>query len=309
MDALLRKLPPVRYAFGYGSGVMKQANAKIGEQPMIDAILVVDNPIQWHRENLQRSNGNHYSFLRFMGANTIAKVQQRGAGVYFNPFVEVDGKQFKYGVISTTECLADLTEWYSLYVAGRLHKPVSVAKDDPVLSQAVRTNRNAALHAALLVMDNGVDAKQRFTERDLYESITRLSYNGDIRMKLRAENPNKVRNIVLGQRDQFRSVYEPLWRQHPHLRVTGDSYQAEGLVFEYPFGSRQSKAWAFSQLPFSLQYGLSADTRRLDVELEKRFSHIVGRSSVQQTLKGVLTAGPLRSLRYAAAKLVKAFRR
>ena len=44
-------LPAWRCAFGYGSGVVAQANAG-GAQPMVDAILCVDDARAWHASNL-----------------------------------------------------------------------------------------------------------------------------------------------------------------------------------------------------------------------------------------------------------------
>ncbi len=35
------------------------------------------------------------------------------------------GQLFKYGVVSLDDLCDDLTEWTSLYVSGRMHKPVS----------------------------------------------------------------------------------------------------------------------------------------------------------------------------------------
>lgn len=45
----------------------------------------------------------------------------------------------------------------------------------------------------------------QFTERQLYEQITSISYLGDFRMYIGGENPNKVRNIVSKQFQYFKS--------------------------------------------------------------------------------------------------------
>lgn len=43
---------------------------------------------------------------------------------------------------------------------------------------------------------------------DMFISITKLSYMGDIRMKFKAENPNKILNIVEPNFDHFLDYYK-----------------------------------------------------------------------------------------------------
>jgi translocator assembly and maintenance protein 41 len=69
-------------------------------------------------------------------------------------------------------------EWETLYVAGRLHKPVNVLEVDAgrqELDEALRSNLASAVSAALL----GLPAS--FAERDLYLAIANISYTGDLR--------------------------------------------------------------------------------------------------------------------------------
>ena len=55
---------------------------------MIDFIFVVEDPIQWHTDNLAR-HPNHYSFLKYLGAEFICTVQESfGAKVYYNTLVK-----------------------------------------------------------------------------------------------------------------------------------------------------------------------------------------------------------------------------
>lgn len=59
---------------------------------MIDLIFVVDDPASWHQENMQM-NSDHYSALRYLGPQAVALIQEHMAsGVYYNPFVKVDGE-------------------------------------------------------------------------------------------------------------------------------------------------------------------------------------------------------------------------
>ncbi len=58
---------------------------------MIDFVFVVDKPKHWHHMNLQR-NPDHYSALRHLGAERIVKIQEMGAGVYYNTLVRCEDK-------------------------------------------------------------------------------------------------------------------------------------------------------------------------------------------------------------------------
>lgn len=44
---------------------------------------------------------------------------------------------------------------------------------------------------------------------DLASTICELSYKGDIRMKFKMENPDKVKNIVIGSFDGLNHLYGP----------------------------------------------------------------------------------------------------
>jgi translocator assembly and maintenance protein 41 len=127
---------PIRYAFAYGSGVFQQANADPkdvisfalgfvnGKMPMVDFIFGVSHTQHWHGLNLVQ-NPHHYSGMRYLGSGAISWVQDdSGAGVYFNPYVEVGGLTIKYGVVNIETLCRDLLEWDTLYLAGRLQKPV-----------------------------------------------------------------------------------------------------------------------------------------------------------------------------------------
>jgi len=88
---------PVRYAFAYGSGVFSQGSKfnsggiAGGKKPMIDLIFGVTYTQHWHSLNLAQHR-DHYSFLGRMGSAVIGHVQDDfGAGVYFNPYVDVGG--------------------------------------------------------------------------------------------------------------------------------------------------------------------------------------------------------------------------
>lgn len=129
---------------------------------MLDFVFAVDDPVTWHTMNLLQ-NRKHYSILKLLGPTIISSIQSNyGASVYYNTLVPVDGRVniiikqqrcaaalsawsvnaspkfsyetntspldqvIKYGVISTDALIDDLLHWKTMYVAGRLHKPVSI---------------------------------------------------------------------------------------------------------------------------------------------------------------------------------------
>jgi len=107
----------------------------------------------------------------------------------------------KYGVTSIDSLTSDLLTWNTLYLSGRMHKPIRIIKDDARIRLTQQVNLASALRTALLILP------PEFTERQLFEAITGFSYAGDPRMTLPGENRNKVHNIAESQRAQFRELY------------------------------------------------------------------------------------------------------
>ena len=109
LRAILRRFPPVTYAFAYGSGVFPQSAATAsrttqsphpnppeailkwqkGGGKMVDFILTPRFSQHFHSLNL-REHRDHYSFLGSLGSGVVSHVQEKyGAGAYFNPSVVV----------------------------------------------------------------------------------------------------------------------------------------------------------------------------------------------------------------------------
>lgn len=240
----LRQIPwqfraPIRYAFAYGSGVFPQSKpdgrvataeeiarvhpkapkavqrAQDGTPKMIDFIFGVTFTQHWHSLNLKQHR-DHYSALGSLGSSAVSHVQDKmGAGVYFNTHVVVNGILIKYGVVNIDTLCRDLTEWDTLYLAGRLHKPVKILRDDARVRLANQMNLLSALRTALLLLP------EKFTEQELYNTIAGISYLGDPRMTLPTENPQKVSNIVGNNLPNFRRLYNPLIETLPNLDFDG----------------------------------------------------------------------------------------
>lgn len=165
---ILRSLPPLDFAFAYGSGVFEQEGYNDDKEPpsppspssssldysalpMLDLVLAVRNPIEWHQQNLER-NWGHYSVLRYLGAERLGQIQGNnkiiyivdptidslslthtqhthtfppedyGAAIYYNTSLPVPGqkgRRMKYGVISTHALRRDLLDWRWMYAAGK----------------------------------------------------------------------------------------------------------------------------------------------------------------------------------------------
>ena len=236
---VLKQIPwqfraPIRYAFAYGSGVFPQSKsnrvatadeiraihpkappaiqrAQDGTPKMIDFIFGVTHTQHWHSLNMKQHR-DHYSALASIGSGAVSYVQDKwGAGVYFNPYIVVNGILIKYGVVQLSTLEKDLTEWDTLYLAGRLQKPVKILRDDAKIRLANQMNLLSALRTALLLLP------PEFTEEELYGTIAGISYLGDPRMALPTENPSKVKNIVGNNMTNFRRLYLPLIDTLPNV--------------------------------------------------------------------------------------------
>ncbi|KJZ70225.1 hypothetical protein HIM_10373 [Hirsutella minnesotensis 3608] len=234
LRVMLRRFnAPIVYCFAYGSGVFPQeagsrsvseaefravhprppealVKSQRGAPKMIDFVFGVSHTQHWHSINM-RQHREHYSAVASLGSGFASRVQRWGAGVYFNPYVEMDGMLIKYGVTSIDNLVRDLSTWDNLYLAGRLHKPVKILRDHPRVRLANQHNLIAALRTALLLLP------PRFSEADLYSTIAGLSYLGDPRMALPTEDRRKVSNIVRHNVVHFRRLYAPLVHTLPNV--------------------------------------------------------------------------------------------
>ncbi|KRY59516.1 Mitochondrial translocator assembly and maintenance protein 41 -like protein [Trichinella britovi] len=306
----------VSMMFAYGSGVIAQRNSEI-KRNMIDFVVVVDKPLEWHKENL-KLNSSHYSMLRYIGAERLTKLQtDYAARVYCNTMVRVGEFSIKYSVIRTSHLISDLIDWKSLYISGRMHKPVRVLipPTSRELEEACKMNLKNACHMALLILP------EKFNEEQLYTTIASLSYSGDIRMKI-AEDRNKVANIVQQNMRQFAHMYEPilnhLCEEIPltrsgqyfnHLLTTDNILHLLELLPSQVLFEIENYMQKCNPQQCDLEeiiFSLANDINYAE-KLKYAVERIVFKSSYQQTMKNFLTAGFLKSSRYFGKKLQKMF--
>ncbi|KAG7397522.1 Phosphatidate cytidylyltransferase, mitochondrial [Phytophthora boehmeriae] len=305
-QALDATFPSVAFTMAYGSGVFQQKNHDASDS-MVDLVFAVDDPQAWHEQNLAR-NPHHYSFLKFLGAANVAAFQENfGAGVYYNTLVPLTGKLLgtrliKYGVVSTKTLCEDLQTWKTLYLSGRMHKPVSILSSSEVIREASSQNLAHALNYALLCLP------EKFSEHDLYMKIAGISYLGDFRMTF-GENPKKVRNIVDGNFKSFQEIYQHKIKDSPFMSRSlsggdmlvansSDSKVRDTIVEALPSNIFQRLA---AKLQGSNHQAVSKK------QLQRVVASIVFRSSRSQSIKGIATAGGVKSIVYVAQKLKRTY--
>lgn len=332
---------PVRFAFAYGSGVFPQraagpehskrpaispspsegegegdAPASHGGSPageprkMIDLVLAVSHPEHWHGLNRAQFPG-HYSTMsrsKLLGAEFLTGyVQRAGAGLWYMPYVRMGGdgqgrpqELVKYGVVDIDTLCADLLDWDTLYLSGRMHKPVAMLLPDPRVRLAQQVNLASALRVALLLLP------ERFSEVQLYTQIASISYMGDFRMSVPGgENANKVRNIVLAQREQFRGLYGGLLRSIGTVQVEEGGELGElGERSEPSEQSGGSESRESTKSPSTQTYTLTQDTSprvraalaaRLPLRLrEKILQHYLSRPHLDAAFRELAKRGAVR---------------
>lgn len=224
MKSKLQKLIPktfpkehLRYCCAYGSGIFKQSqqSEEVMKKNVIDLIVVVDDTYEFHRKNM-KINKKHYSFIsKIMPAHITEFVQRRGTKIFYNPMVKFhhceDGLTYKYGVMHEKDFIHDLLNWREFYVSARLQKPVMTIynhddhsqPESRIFDKALEVNKQNAFALGLMMLP-----KPYFTLMDAFLSVAQLSYIGDIRMNFKAENPNKVKNIVEPNFEHFMDYYE-----------------------------------------------------------------------------------------------------
>lgn len=150
-------------------------------------------------------------------------------------------QNIKYGVISIDNLCTDLLTWNSLYIAGRMHKPLRIIKDDARVRLTQQVNLTSAIRTALLTLP------ETFDERQLFERIAGLSYKGDLRMALPFENRSKISNIVNAQTPQFKELYYRLV-----VGLPGVEWPQHSVTIKQD-GSPQTKASRVRKLPSELR--------------------------------------------------------
>ena len=164
---------------------------------------------------------------------------------------------------------------------------------------------------------------EQFSEEELFLKIAGLSFQGDFRMWL-GENPHKVFNIVYAQMDAFRMKYTPVIEDLPNVNyISSDTLQQDmhvklrgGMLQALPasirdktkshhlwYLSRDSRKNISREEPSFCQSIVSSP--EIDRYVEKALGQVVGRPAITQSLKGLLSAGFVKSVSYGLDKIKK----
>ncbi|CAL1361474.1 unnamed protein product [Linum trigynum] len=318
LAGFLKTLPPVQFCCVYGSTLHPNNSDK---SSMVDYILGVADPLKWHSENLKLNRSHYASWMVHLGgAKLVTKVADGiGVGVHFNPFVTWNDKMLKYGVVRMHDLVEDILNWQRFYISGRLQKPVRVLLDNLDVENLNATNLRAAIAAALLILPS------KFNEEDLYSTICSLSYMGDLRM-IFAEDKNKVKKIVQGQFNLFRSMYKPFIEEYEAkdvLRVSSFGGQqanfsqncclpaTRSLVCSLPLLVRNKMGTGLGGLGDSGQVVrevVFSSREEAARSMQKAVRCTVMVSSLRQAVSGFVAAGGMNAGRYLANKVRKAWK-
>lgn len=321
LEGFLKVLPPVDFCCVYGSALHPNNREK---STMVDYILGVSDPEQWHSQNL-KMNKNHYAswMVHLGGAKLITQIADEiGVGVHFNPFVTWNDKMFKYGVVRMHDLVQDILNWERFYLSGRLQKPVNILVDNLDIENVNSSNLRAAMSAALLLLP------PKFSEEDLYAKICSLSYMGDLRM-LFAEDRNKVKKIVQGQFGLFHSKYKPFLEEYEakeFLRLgSSGSHQknisqdcgssvACSLVNSLPpmvrnqMGMKLGEKKKLTESGRIIREVLIGSREEAAKCMQKVLRRTVMVSSTRQAVSGLLAVGGVNAVRYLGNKMCKAWK-
>lgn len=343
------------HAFAYGSGVFEQrisagdenavltsssasSSSPSSSDNMIDFIFITPKSELWHQECMLQRPKDYSGIARWIGSNYVAKIGRMGAGLYFNPLVTVHipesavdpsyallGKEhimkqhiIKYGVMEEEQLKSDLKHWDTLYIAGRMHKPVAtLIASDEVMDLQEKYNLQYALSTSLLLHVGKATNNILYTS-DLYQTIASLSYMGDPRMTAGAEDPDKLLKLVQseGQMKRFHALYKNQFERMEQMGLLHrSSSSSSSETIEINLMDASVRRALYQKLPTRLQNDTKEimDCTRtsqdihdsLHKTLKQSLASIVGPPARVQSVKGLFTAGLKKSIQYAAAKFRK----
>lgn len=283
----------------YGSSVAYQSGYTDNEKKQIDLVVVVDNIKEFYRQNMEK---NRYMYklvpsIYFRLASSLEL--KKHASICYTSHIRYDGDFYKMGVVEKSDVLDDLLNWKTFFIAGRFQKEMFTVISDSEIENANEINKRNALVASLLLLGDSNEV----TLDMLYEKLCSLSYLGDARKALKAEDPDKVKKIARGSKDFFNREYKD---KTDLFSVREDEY----IDIDYDklfFAIQYLPVPLYDDILYSINSYMSREERLSTIQsvISNYITAAVKSSSLQQTVRGVLTTGPKNSVLYAVEKLKK----
>lgn len=165
-----------------------------------------------------------------------------------------------------------------------MHKPINILKNDDEITSSQKINLQMSLNASLFLSPS-----PKISYSSFFKTLSNLSYDGDLRMLLKAEDPQKVNKIVTssGQLQKFKELYSPYFRVLEEKGVL--SFGEESIEWDVT-----SSETLIKTLPVKYQNNL-----------KEELINTVRYASTVQSLKGVVTAGVGKGVEYLGEKIKK----
>lgn len=291
----LRIHPSFIAAYGYGSGVVSQCKNNSFEKKDIDLIVIVNNLLEYFHKNMDM-NPNEFtnSSRKYFQKATVEKLE-KGAPIVYIPHIQYQEHYFKTGIISKESLLSSCYDRTSSYVPFRLEKPcVEISCSDEEIHKAILYDRQVTLLLCLLLLKE--DEK---TMRDLITKICSISYLGDFRVKIKCEDPNKIRNLVDNQFDYFVEDYNAVNKGYYNiengiLSVNYDAINRDLGIIPEPI-----------KKVLNVDYVDKKDLLTLSKKLIEYYKKESERECLRQTIKGIQSSGLEKSIAYGLKKVQK----
>ncbi len=280
-------------AYGYGSGVFKQAGYTSKDKVQCDIIIAVENLRDWHLKNMKLNPGDYsWTGKSYISHKPIEKLKG-STGIVYLSNIEENGTIFKYGTIEIDDLKKALYTWCSFYLAGRFQKLILPIVEEDELTKLIDMNRKSALYLATYLQEKDI-----VTADELITTVCGLSYMGDTRQKL--VDKNKVSQIVTGSVDKFKTLYD---FNTMYLHESNDKYEIDHDVLNYLLPTLPINLYDY------ISPSLNMPLEVIQSKIYEYFTELNRYESSTQTKKGVCTNGPVRSLEYGYAKLAKSLKK
>lgn len=202
---LKKDLPSTIATIGYGSGMYKQKGYNENDKPDKDIIVVVEN---LHRFLTEDYHLNPYHFGHGM-TNKYKNIKDKDTDFFYHQIgclkFPKNGINYKLLIVEQKAIEEDIESWKYYGLAARLSKPIICDELPQDIEELINYNRKNTATVALLT--NPDDLVYR---RQLYNTISNLSYIGDLRMIAHFEKSTKSSDIVAGAEEFYNEIYGPL---------------------------------------------------------------------------------------------------